>query len=127
MIYTFDYDTGYDPAMPTVDITIVKPSTDEERVVTAVIDSGADATFIPEHILKQLHIPQVGWVSVRGVAGFSYRVPIYIASLKIQELSLGFVRVGGDQHGNQMILGRDVLNQFIITLNGLANVVELSD
>jgi len=127
MIYTFNYDTHYDPAMPNVDIKIVKPGTRQERVVTAIVDSGADATFIPEQLLKQLNIPQTGWVSARGVAGFSYRVPTYIVSLRIQELSLGFVRVGGDQHSDHMILGRDVLNQFIITLNGLANVVELSD
>lgn len=126
-MYTFEYDTDYDPAMPNVDITIVKPGTYEERTVVAVIDSGADATFIPERLLKQLKISQTGWVSVRGVAGFSYRVPTYIALLKIQELPIGFVRVGGDQHSNHVILGRDVLNQFIVTLNGLANVVTLSD
>ena len=34
--------------------------------------------------------------------------------------------VVGDKLGDEVIVGCDVLNQFIVTLNGLASVVEIS-
>jgi hypothetical protein len=37
------------------------------------------------------------------------------------------IQVVGDTEGEEAILGRDVLNQLIVTLNGLASVVEISD
>jgi hypothetical protein len=38
----------------------------------------------------------------------------------------GNTPVGGDKAITQMILGGNVLNHFVITLNGLANVVQIS-
>jgi hypothetical protein len=34
--------------------------------------------------------------------------------------------VAGGMQANEVIIGRDILNQFIVTLNGLASVVEIS-
>jgi hypothetical protein len=37
-----------------------------------------------------------------------------------------FARVVGDEINSEIIIGRDILNQFIVTLNGLASIVEIS-
>jgi hypothetical protein len=62
----------------------------------------------------------------RGSSGISYSVAIYAISLKVGPFEHTAVEVIGNQQSDDVILGRDVLNQMIVTLNGLANVVELS-
>lgn len=61
-----------------------------------------------------------------GVSGISYRVPMYIVALKIGVIDIFGIRAIGDRQNQDMIIGRDVLNQLIVTLNGLAQVVKLS-
>jgi hypothetical protein len=39
---------------------------------------------------------------------------------------LGALRVVAGAEGDEIILGRNVLNQLVVTLNGLANAVEIS-
>lgn len=39
---------------------------------------------------------------------------------------LNRVDVIADRQGAEAILGRDVLNQFIVTLNGLASMIEIT-
>jgi len=52
MIYTYDYDLTYVPAMPMVTIQIGRPDFDAVLRLPALIDSGADATMIPISHLK---------------------------------------------------------------------------
>ena len=59
--------------------------------------------------------------------GTQYPVTIYIVQLQIGSIILTSMEVVGRVGSNETIVGRDVLNQFIITLNGLANVTEISD
>lgn len=50
----------------------------------------------------------------------------YIVRLLLGELILP-VEVIGREGLDEIIIGRDVLNQLIVTLNGLASVTEISD
>lgn len=127
MIYSFEYDKDYHPAMPLIEVNVKPVGSKDGLALTALVDSGADATMIPEAHLKQLGVSRSGWANMRGVAGISYRVPVYIVSLSIGQMRIGAIRVAGDRQNTQMILGRDVLNQFVVTLNGLAFTVEVSE
>lgn len=51
---------------------------------------------------------------------------MYRVSLQVGPYRASRLTVVADRQNQQMILGRDVLNQMIVTLNGLAGVVELS-
>ena len=51
MIYSFDYDRTFSPSMPIVDVRIGSPEVEPSLPLTAIIDSGADATIIPIRIL----------------------------------------------------------------------------
>ena len=44
MVYTYDYDLNYIPAMPMATIRIGKPDSARALILSALIDSGADAT-----------------------------------------------------------------------------------
>jgi predicted aspartyl protease len=124
-LYTANYDETYDPAMPVIEVTIAGPA--GNVTLTSIVDSGADGTIIPLRALEQIGVAPSGWTRVSGLDGVSRRIRVYRVILSIGPLSVGRVRVGGDKTTRQMILGRDVLNFFIVTLNGLANVVEISD
>ena len=52
MIVSFDYNTSYDPAIPVVDIEIRATKNEPAVSVSAIVDSGADATIIPVAILR---------------------------------------------------------------------------
>lgn len=64
---------------------------------------------------------------VRDLAGIRYAVAVYAVQLQIGEFSMPQMEVIGREGITEIIIGRDVLNQLIITLNGLAFVTEVSD
>ena len=124
MIYTYNYDTNYDPAFPVAEINISRTSTSQPITLTALIDSGSDATMIPIQHLKQIQARKGGQQQLRGVAGISYTVDMYRVFVTIGEFHTWATAVA-DHQNQQTILGRDVLNQLIVTLNGLAFVTEI--
>lgn len=63
----------------------------------------------------------------RSVTGASEIADIYEVSLRVGPHVFHKVRVVADRHNPMMILGRDVLNHLIVTLNGLAAAVELHE
>lgn len=124
---SFDYDTDYDPPAPVVLAEIAHPSQGELKVgCTALVDTGADGTMLPIDLLEQINAPLVGDALMRGVLGAGERVDIFLAQIKIGNYPVGGIRVAAMSVGSEPILGRDVLNQFIITLNGLANIAKFS-
>ena len=125
-MYSYEYDRAYHPPMPVVEIqisAIEKPDT--MITMEAVVDSGSDGTFLPEKVLRALGamVVREGWVS--GIQGIRYRAQIYMVKVDIGSYEFFGTRVIGDAQG-RAILGRNVLNQLTINLNGLANIVEIS-
>jgi predicted aspartyl protease len=127
MRYTYEYDLTYHPSMPVAEIEIVRTLRDNALKLVAIIDSGADATIIPLHYLKEIRARKVqtGWL--RGTALNRVKIDLYAVSLRLSTFHLGLMRVVGSDHYEEAILGRDVLNQLIVTMNGLASTVEISD
>jgi hypothetical protein len=127
MIYTRDYDTSYFPAMPVVEIVIRYAANAPEVSLIAVVDSGADATIIPRHYLRQVRARKGEKAWLRGTAASRMVVDRYWVSLGIGGHIWTPIQVVGAATDEEAILGRDVLNHLIVTLNGLASVVEISD
>jgi len=92
-----------------------------------LVDSGADGTIAPLHILKQIQARRVDTVNMRPLRGPVYRVDIYEVELQIGSFRVPQGTGSGRSQNEGMILGRNVLNQFIVTLNGLASMVEISN
>lgn len=129
MVFTYEYDSAYPgPPMPIADIRISGSDTPENYVLlSALVDSGADATFIPVRYLKRIEAKIVDKRRMRDASDLSYQVDIYAISLSVGPFSHQAVEVIANRYSDVVILGRDVLNHLIVTLNGLANVVEISD
>ena len=61
-----------------------------------------------------------------GISGISRRLPTFARPLSLGDLALGNVLVIGQASLETSIVGRDDLNHLILTLNGLANVLEIT-
>ena len=51
----------------------------------------------------------------------------YLVDMRIGPLTLPSVFVVGDDQGDETILGRDVLNKLVVTLDGPQEVMEIVD
>lgn len=124
---SFEYDRSYIPPMPAAQIRIRSlENPDKTIMLKAIVDSGADTTFIPIRILQELGIRKpVRKSLLYGIGGFSYPVNVYMIKIEIGPYEFFGTRVIGDKQ-NRTILGRNVINQLLVTLNGLANTLQLS-
>jgi predicted aspartyl protease len=129
MIYTHEYDAEYafGPALPVVEVAISPiDGTHNSGEMQALIDSGADTTIIPLSVLSDIDADKVGRAQMRWGSHRSRSYDVYLVMLEIGPFQIRGVRVLADESSNEIILGRNALNQMIVTLNGLANVVEIS-
>ena len=124
---SFEYDRAYDPAIPVAGVEIRRANNIPGLHLNVIIDSGADATIIPVHFLEQIKARKAGRSWMRGVAQNRVMVERYLIWLQIDGHRRMNLKVVGDTVGEEAILGRDVLNHLIVTLNGLASTVEISD
>lgn len=113
--------------MPIIEFQLFDPQRKNEGLtLQAIVDSGADGTLIPNQFLKKLNLRSTRKAQMRGVSGYAYPVDLYLVSLQIATLSLYGVWVVSDKQ-NQIIMGRNVLNQMRIHLDGLSQVIEILD
>lgn len=123
-MYSHDYDTTYDPAMPVVEIQVESLEEPGNIIaMVAIVDSGSDTSFLPEKYLKRIGAERVRKARVRDIQNLSMIVDIYMVKIRIGDFEFFGVRVVGDKQ-DQVIIGRNILNEVIVTLNGLANIVE---
>jgi len=121
-VYTHSYDSDfYDPAMPVVEIKLLS-TVSEEHVGTllAVVDSGADATMIPINALESADSLYYGTRRMRGITGQSVAVDTYFTVVQVGPYIIRGVKAVAIPIDGEPILGRDVLNQLELTLNGPA-------
>ncbi len=123
MIYTYEYDLKYLPAMPIVTIYIGRPDSDALLTLPALVDSGADATMIPLSHLKQVNAIKRQHVFIRSVSGKRAGANLYTVSLQFAHYKRNRIDVVGNQDTDEVIIGRDILNHLVVTLDGLASAV----
>ena len=126
MLYTFEYDLSYAPSMPVAEIRIGKRNTAPGLALQAIIDSGADATIIPIQWLDQVQARRSERAWMNTAAGTRRIVSLYVISLRIGDYERRALSVIAGFDSEEAMIGRDVLNHLIVTLNGLANVTELT-
>lgn len=127
-MYTYEYDATYLPSMPVVDVAVSRFSREPKPIMLrAIIDSGSDGSMIPLSILKQINARRSSQAIFRSITGASQIADIYEVSLQVGPHTFHKVRVVADRHNSMMILGRDILNHLVVTLNGLAATTELHE
>jgi predicted aspartyl protease len=86
--------------------------------VAALVDSGADKTVIPRAIVEELALPQAGAIEVAGLNQIISIMPLYIVNIAIGNLPPVVADVIGSAGEQYVLLGRDVLNRYRVTLDG---------
>ena len=121
------YDRSFSPPAPVADVTIANPVTGARSgVLRGKLDSGADVTVIPERLVVQLRLTPRGRIWTRGYDGTYTQRPVYYVRLRVEGFDLAVVRCIAADRAN-VLLGRNVLNRFIITLDGKTLTFELKD
>ena len=126
-VLAFPYSQVYIPAMPALEIVLGRAGrTQGVMTISALIDTGSDGTLMPINALEEVGARYVSAARLRTILGNSQPVDIYVVSLRIGPHTLPVVRVAAMAKDSEPILGRNVLNQLAVMLNGLAGVVELA-
>lgn len=121
------YDRSFNPSAPVADVTIMHPVTGaRSSLLRGKLDSGADVTVIPERVVAQLGMTPKGRIWTRGYDGTYTQRSVYYVRLRVEGFNLASVRCVATDRAN-VLLGRNVLNHFVITLDGKNLVFELKD
>lgn len=121
------YSTFLTPPGPVATVRLIHPATGaESHDFAGKLDTGADMTVIPEDLATQLALPPWGQIWAKGFDGPYAPHFVYYVRFVVQGYLIPPVRCMS-AHRNDALLGRDVLNQFIITLDGKKLTFEIAD
>jgi len=121
------YDTSTQPPAPFIEFDVVSPQdSKQQRPAQGLLDTGAEVSVLPVEILTALQIPKASSMSVESWDGSPTLVTSYIVTLGIADARLDSIEVVAVPMP-YAILGCDVLNHFILTLNGKELSFELKD
>jgi hypothetical protein len=122
----FLYTQQCDPPAPFVYVTLRDPQRAREIAdIPAQVDSGADRTVIPAQILATLQLVVLDRITVAGFGGVVYQLDTYAVELEIRQLRALMVEVVAHPTEPFILLGRDVLNQFRVILDGPQLALEI--
>lgn len=112
-----DYNDDYNPPAPVVPVQIINPVTGESTTVNALIDSGASVSVVLLDAVDEIGLKPVAQASVQGFGKIVQTVPVFRSTWVVA----GHVLIGVEYvavERKDALLGRDVLQHFILTLNG---------
>lgn len=128
MNYSHDYNSAYTPAMPIVEISIQNINTGKQsETFTAIIDSGADSCIFPTSVLKSIGSESIRRSQMVGAANIGFQVELHLVIVYLGPITVYGVEAVADKQNRDAIIGRNVLNQLVVILNGLAGVTEITD
>jgi len=120
------YETHVRPPAPFLEIQVIHPVTGITHQWPAKLDTGAALTILPEKVVDALVLSPKSEAIIYGYDGIAAIRPLYYVNLKVAGHSLSSVRVSSSKRSD-VLLGRDVLNHFVLTLNGKDLTFQLED
>ncbi|MGD2206357.1 MAG: aspartyl protease family protein [Anaerolineae bacterium] len=127
---TAAYSHDYSPAAPVLPVSVaLADGTPGQGTWLALVDTGADGTFVPTEILEGLQAPVVYMTNVRSHLGENlHRVAVHRVDIVLfGSLRLPGVEVVADDWGDGIILGRNVLNELRLHLDGPAETTSVEE
>jgi predicted aspartyl protease len=83
----------------------------------AIIDTGADRTFIPVRYVRDLHVNEAGDVEIVGPRGSGEVQGLYHVNLEFLGLAFNYQPVVS-LNWHEILIGRDIINTLAIMLDG---------
>jgi predicted aspartyl protease len=119
------YNTTYDPPAPFVTIQISPFNQSDLRLsIDCLVDTGADITLIPQHVVTELKLAPEDALVVEGFDGERQQLPLFAVDMVVENTHLAGLEVVA-YATTHAILGRDILNRFRLLLDGPAQALEL--
>jgi len=109
------YSSSFRPPAPVLLVRLGAPGRETVLGLPALLDTGADLSVVPRSTADALGLPQVSTTRIQGVTGAAESTPVHAALLEIAGAA-ELVEVVA--WGDEAILGRDVLNRFVLELDG---------
>ena len=125
MKVTCAYELASSPPCPFADVSIVNPLTgNATNILPGKIVTGADLTIVPELFLAPLNVipARSGWLT--GFDGSRSYLPLYYLGIAIEGFTFPAVLCYSMNRRN-VLLGRNILNQFLMTLDGRKHTLTL--
>jgi predicted aspartyl protease len=122
---TFNYAAEMPPA-PYVLVTVARPDGATSAAdLPAKVDSGAARTVIPMTVVEHLKLEAVDQQKFEGLGGVQVTLSIFRLLLTIRGCTTLEVNAAGSDGEPYILLGRDVLNQFRVVLDGPKGKLEI--
>jgi predicted aspartyl protease len=114
----YRYNREVQPPAPLIYVVVHHPvgQPNTERL-PALLDSGAGITAVPAAVADRLGLVKFSDVVLAGHAGPTVLAGSYVVNLTLHDFDMAAVEVVLTNE-SYVILGRDILNQFHITLDG---------
>jgi predicted aspartyl protease len=93
----------------------------------AILDTGADGTLVPQRHLDAIGARRVMDPGLRSQWGERRVVWLYLVTLRIGDVELPGTYVAGDDQSDEVVIGRNVLKDLRIWLDGPGRVSRLSE
>jgi len=125
MAISYRYNRQIEPLAPMINVVVKSPENPAIFVPSpGLIDTGADYTAITPTIFEKLVPLRVGSVYVESFKGEGNVQLLYSVSIEIHSWNFSQIPViiGLDEY---VILGRDLLNNFDLHLNGIDGKFEI--
>jgi predicted aspartyl protease len=118
----YPYSSRYQPPCPVVEVVL---SNSEEGLRTAemnaLLDTGSDGSLVPLAYLQQILAPALVDARIRSHWGQDRAVQLFLVDIELGDLRLPGILVVGDEQGDEVVLGRNILNKLRLVLDGPAS------
>ncbi|MEZ4862659.1 MAG: hypothetical protein R3C14_15195 [Caldilineaceae bacterium] len=120
------YSQIYFPAAPLLQVRFGNPENMQyTKVADGFIDTSADSTIVPISFMREIGAAIGGLQSLRSQWGEARTVKTYIVDVEVEGINFPGIWVVGDEIGDEIVLGRNLLNRMRILLDGLAETIEI--
>ena len=122
----YPYDVSYRPPFPVAQVVLHNSEAGLYTIAEdALLDTGSDGSLVPIAYLQQIFAPALTDTRICSHWGEWRSVQLFVVDLELDGLILPGVFVVGDEQGDEIVLGRNVLNKLRLLLDGPANLTEM--
>ena len=120
------FDGRYRPAFPVAPVVFhnAEEGLHSEPGI-ALLDTGSDGSLVPIAYLEQILAPILTDTRICSHWGEWRSAQLFLVDLEVDGLVLPGVFVVGDELGDEIVLGRNVLNSLRLLLDGPATLTEI--